>query len=201
MLSGFAIVLSVAAHCLFKELVTWKMIFDLPTALLVVASLLALILVGLLFEPLANYATKLLTTYPYTELGFKMWDSNIMSLSKKARQYIPNEIKENTYWYCKNWLHQNASDDSYMPFLAKYGFYRSMFLVFLLNAISIPFMYQLSFTKAITVSLFMFFLALVYLHRSGDFYRHMSSTVYLRFICGFENRKQKEEKNSPINGG
>jgi hypothetical protein len=145
-------------------------------------------IIGLLFEPLANYTTKLLTTRPWRyskEFGFKNWDNNIGSLEKKARQYIPNSIEENAYQYCKNWINQNTSDDSYMPFLAKYGFYRSMFFLVLLNALSIPFIYQLNPMKLVEILSFMIILALIYLRRSCDFYRHISITIYSRFISSF----------------
>lgn len=188
-LSGHAIMLSILAHCIVKGRITWKMIFDSPTALLAVAGLLTIILAGSLFEPLANYITKLLTTYPrkyVKSFGFEAWDSNIRALEMKARQYVPQGIEESTYQYCKNYLRQNASDDSYVPFLAKYGFYRSMFLLFLLNAISILCIYQFSRIKTIIISLSMVVLALVYLRRSCDYYRHISTTVYSQFISLFQ---------------
>lgn len=184
-LSGFAIVLSVLVHCLFKGLITWEIILDSSSALIAVAGFLIILLLGLLFEPLANYATKILTTCPYNypELfGFKTWDGKIKSFEKIARTYIPEEIEGETYQYCKNWLQQNASDVFYMSFLAKYGFYRSMFFLLLLNAICIPFIYQSVCIKIIILSSFLLVLALVYLHRSGDFHRHMNTTVYMQFI-------------------
>ncbi len=187
-LSGYAIVLSILIHCLLKGLITWKAILDSSTVLIPIAGLLTIILVGLLFEPLANYVTKLLTTCPrryLKELGLKNWDNNIRYLEQKARQYIPSDIEGSIFQYCKNWINQNAPDDSYMPFLAKYGFYRSMFILTLLNAISIPFIYQLSLIKTIMVLSSMIILALVYLRRSSDFYRHISITIYSRFISSF----------------
>lgn len=193
-LSGFAIVLSVIVHCLFKGLITWEIILDSSSVLIAAAGLLTILLLGLLFEPLANYATKILTTCPYNYpklFGFKTWDDKINSFEKKASTYIPEEIEGDTYQYCKNWLQQNASDVFYMSFLAKYGFYRSMFLLLLLNAIFIPFIYQSFCIKIIILSSFLLVLALVYLHRSGDFHRHMSTTVYLQFISLLNTKTKK----------
>ena len=190
-LSGYAIVSSILIHCLLKDVVTWKTIFDSSTVLIAVAGLLTILLAGLLFEPLANYVTKLLTTCPWLyskEYGFKNWDNNIESLKNKARQYIPNGIEESTYQYCKNWIDQNAPDDSYMPFLAKFGFYRSMSLLVALNAISIPFIYELTLRNIIIVLSSMLLLALVYYRRSSDFYRHISVTIYSRFISSFNTK-------------
>lgn len=191
MLTGFAIVLSVLVHCLFKGLITWEIILDSSSALIAVAGLLTILLLGLLFEPLANYATKILTTCPYNYpklFGFKTWDDKIKSFEKKASTYIPEEIEGDTYQYCKNWLQQNASDVFYMSFLAKYGFYRSMFFLLLLNGICTPFMYQHSCIKTVVISSSMFALALVYLRRGGDYYRHISATVYLQFISMFNKK-------------
>ena len=192
-LSGYAIIVSVLAHCLFKGVITWEIILNSSVALIAVAGLLTIILAGLLFEPLANYAAKLFIVcmYKYSRLfGFKNWDDNIRSLEEKARQDVPEGIKENTYQYCKNRIIKNASGNAYMPFLAKYGFYRSMFFLLLLNSISIPFIYQFSWIKTMMASLFMLALALVYLRRSGDFYRHMSVTIYSQFIS-LHNTKTK----------
>ncbi|MFA6176113.1 MAG: hypothetical protein WC765_06015 [Phycisphaerae bacterium] len=194
-LSGLAIALSVLAHCIFKDLITWKIIFGQPAALIIVFGIPTIILVGLLFEPLANYITKLLTHWPckYIKLlSRKKWDENIQSLKKKAGQYIPNEIHGSEYEYCKNWLTQNTSDDSYMPFLAKFGFYRSMFLLMLSNEIIILSIYQLSRIQTL-ISLFLVVLAFIYFRRSGDFYRHVSVTVYSRFIASFDSKVKRDE--------
>lgn len=194
-LSGFAIVLSILAHCLIKGLLTLDNVFDSHPSLIAIAGLLTIILAGLLLEPLANYITKLLTTCPckYTRLfRYKYWDDEIKSLEKKASEYIPKGLEGSMYQYCKNWLLQNAIADSYMPFLAKYGFYRSMFFLFLMNGICIPFIYQISL-ETIIISSSIFVLALVYLHRGGDFHRHMSVTVYLQFISLF-NKKMVEKE-------
>ena len=190
-LSGYAIILSILTHCLFKGIITWKSIFDSPSALLAIAGLLTIILAGLLFEPLANYATKLLTTCPWNyrkTLGFKSWDPNIKALENKARKDIPDGIEENTYHYCLNWLHQNASDDSYIPFLAKYGFYRSMSLLLLLNAGCVLFIYPSSYIK-LMIFLLLITLTFIYFYRSRVFYRHMNVTIYSSFISIFNLKK------------
>jgi len=183
--SGYAIMLNILAHCLFRSLITWDVFLSTPTGLVAVAALPSVILAGLLFEPLANHITKLLTTYPWRyirALSFKEWDNNLRTIQDEACRHVPKGIKGSTYEYCKNCVCQNTSDDSYMPFLAKFGFYRSMFVLLLLNAISIPFIYEFGTSKTIGISLSLGLLALLYLRRSGEFYRHISSTIYLRFV-------------------
>lgn len=195
MLSGFAIVISALVHCLFKGLILCETILDLPSVLIAVASLLLVILIGLLFEPLANCITKLLTTCPSDYLksfGFKEWDIDNDSLKEKACQYKPDGITGNTYQYCKNWLHQNARHDTVMPFLAKYGFYRGMFLLFLLNGISVLFIYQYCWVIRIAIAFPLFLLGLIYLQRSSVFYRHMTATVYLQFISLFNDNTRND---------
>ena len=185
-LSGFGIVLNIVIHCLFLRLTTVDKILQSNPALITVGGLLTIILFGLFFEPLANYVTKLVTTCPLKypkEFGFKNWDAEIRTLEKKACEYIPEGLEGSTYQYCKNWLLQNAADPSYMPFLAKYGFYRSMSFLLFLNCVSTPFIYQHDLLITVLISSSIFALALVYWRRAGDFYRHMSTTVYLRFIA------------------
>jgi len=192
-LSGFAIALNVVAHFVFTRFVTWEDVSDLPSAFLVVLGLLTIILAGLLFEPLSNYVSKCLTTCPANwsqMLSFKKWDVSICALEEAAREYVPEGAKEQTYQYCKNWLHHNSTTDTYMPFLAKYGFYRGMFLLLLLNCIAVWFIYPRS-CNTCALSVFLFALALVYLHRSGDFYRHMSTTVYSQFIACFNENTSR----------
>jgi len=190
-LSGFAIVLSVLIHCLLKGVITWKLIFNSSSVLQVTASLLIIILLGLLFEPLANYITKLLTTCPckYKKLFcFKEWDKSNKALEKKATQNVPKEIKTSTYQYCKNWVTQNTSDDSYMPYLAKYGFYRSISILLFVNSASIPFLYQIGWINMVIIMLVILAFASIYFYRSRVFYRHISVTIYSRFIASFETK-------------
>ncbi len=196
-LSGFAIMLSILIHCLIKGKIKLEEIFNSHPSLITVGSILTFILAGLLLEPLANYITKLLTTCPfkYAKLfRFKNWDDEIKSFERKACEYVPEGIEGSTYEYCKNWLLLNTIDNSYMPFLSKYGFYRSMFFIFLLNGICTLIIYKCSSSKTVLISSSMFVMALVYLHRCGDFYRHMSATVYLQFISLF-NKKTVQSEN------
>lgn len=113
MLLGYALVVSVLTHCLLKGIVSLASLLEYPTALLTIAGLFSIMLSGLLFEPLANFSSKLLTNWPnnYTKkLGFKDWDSKIAILKNKAKKNVPKDIGISTYQYCKNWLHQQSLD-------------------------------------------------------------------------------------------
>lgn len=192
MLFGYALLLNVLVHCVLKGAITLNMIFGFSTALLAVAGLLTIMLAGLLFEPLANCIYKL-KTWPWNypkQFSFKEWDSNIKFLEEKAQPDVPTGTTD-IYQYCKNYVQQHGLADLYMPFLAKYGFYRNISVLLLLNLIVIPFFYSWTLLCMCTVLLSILVMLLICLYRSGVFYRHMSVTVFFQFIILSEKKECK----------
>lgn len=185
LMTGMMLLLIIAVHCALEGIVTIKQIMTIPSAALVTLLLLALLLLGMLIEPIANLLFKLLTTYPNKwsyELGFEKWKSSIENQEQEAQKFIPELIQSSSFSFSKNWVLIHGNSSEFQAFLSKYGFYRSISFVFAANAIAFLVMHWgWVGTGGFVASTL---LCLLYAYRASVFYHHISISVYNQFIQG-----------------
>ena len=183
--------MSVIIHCMLVKCVPVDILFEKIIApIWVVLALLAILLVGLLLEPIANLIFKLPSVFKrgLKEFEFKEWDNQIKNLENKSKEFIDKDLYQSVYQYTKNWILKNGDTGQFDSFLGKYGFYRNLFTIFLFNAIACFFLYS-----NCIVIIILLLLAILYLHRSRVFYRHMATTVYTQFLVSRSNKLQSPE--------
>lgn len=195
-LSGGAVGMSVLVHLLILKVVTFEEIMKLPSAVILIIGLLTIIILGLLFEPMSNLIDKLSGLLKMHEgknwknsivknwqdnIGFKKWDGQITATENKARETCPIDTDYVGFQYCKNYVLKRTGGEQFNSFLGKYGFYRNIYILFVLNIVSCPIIYSWCF-KSIIAMLILILFAILYKNRSKVFYNHMSATVYTQFI-------------------
>jgi len=185
LMTGTALLLIVAIHCLLRGVLTVDQVLEFPAAILVALLLIALLLLGMLVEPIANFLCKLIEKKPRKwrdELGFKKWDGQISGMKSEAQKYVPEAIPGTPFPFAKNWVLNNGDSSEFHAFLSKYGFYRSIAFVFALNAIVSVVVYWMCW--GLVGLLVNTVLAILFYYRASVFYRHMSVSVYNQFIQG-----------------
>jgi hypothetical protein len=192
MMSGVLVVLIVMLHA-FDPATLWGL-KQIPAAVATVISVLALLIIGMLLEPISNITFKIvrhgggLTKKSRialrNQLGFKSWDVSIENLEKRAGVLVSPAIDGNVFQFAKAWVLTHGRGEEFYAFLSKFGFYRSVSLIFGVNAVASLCLYDF-LVHGWWLALSNILLCLLYYHRSGTFYRHMSVTVFNQFIQGY----------------
>jgi len=202
LLPGTVIVSSVIIHCLLTGVLKISSLSTVPSTLLGIFVLLIVVIIGLLFEPIANLGSKLSTliknrpslcTFNTESFSLKSWRrSSIVPLEKKAKELALLKEDENLYQYCKSWLYLKGNPDEFVSFLGKFGFYRNMKFISIINAIACLCLYSKSSLIYSIPSLII--LAWIYGYRSKVFEMHQSITVYNQFIHNKSETVEAEDE-------
>jgi len=190
-LSGTALLISIMVHCICKGYLPLNIIMDIPFGVSFVLIILVILLCGMVLEPAANLFYKLPSLFlndsksRFDEFEFKKWDNKITILEHQAKDLVNESTKENIFQFCKNWMLVNGVDGQYQAFLGKFGFYRNIAFIFVLNLLAVWLFYNDTLNKLLS-SLMLLLFATLYFHRSRIFFRHISITVYSQFISGYK---------------
>jgi len=185
LMTGVALFLIIAAHCMLGNALTIEQIMEVPAAVLVTSLVMAFLLLGMLIEPMANLLFKLVASKPNTwrdKLGFKQWDRSIEGMEKEARILVPESMQSATFAFAKNWVLINGNSSEFQAFLSKYGFYRSIAFVFAVNAIACLVFHWL--WQGVSGCVVSALLCVLYSYRASVFYRHMSVSIFNQFVQG-----------------
>jgi hypothetical protein len=198
-LSGWAVCVSAYIHVAILNPDIIEYLCKLPSTALGFAVFLVPLIAGLLFEPIGN------------KLGdFVLWIGLLLSslrtklckcikptttrqsspLVERAKNSIPPEFSAtvNPYHWAKDYLFQEKIETPYMAFLSKFGFYRNVGGLLLLNAILIPCLH--GFETAEKILFFSLLpLAVLYFVRSQRFYRHMGDSTFRNYAILLERKK------------
>lgn len=194
LMTGTTVLLLTIMHCFLKGKVSWEQVLKVPGAALVAMLILALLLVGMLIEPIANLLYKLCTTSFKKwgeQLGLKKWREQIAAIETETKVYVPESIHDSTFVFAKNWVVTHGDYSEFQAFLSKYGFYRSISLVFIVNAVvTLPIHWQWWGIGGVALNVI---LAALYGYRAKIFYHHQSVCVYNQFILGQRSKESAEE--------
>lgn len=195
MMSGVLVVLIMMLHA-FDRSTLWGL-QKVPAAVSAVISVLALLIIGMLLEPISNITFKIvkhgggLTKKSRialrTHLCLKSWDVSITNLENQASALVSPAIEGNIFQFSKAWVLTHGRGEEFYAFLSKFGFYRSVSLIFGANAVASLCLYDF-LVHGWWLTLSSILLCLLYFHRSEIFYRHMSVTVFNQFIQGYSRR-------------
>jgi len=144
-LSGAVVIFSVITHCLCKGIIQWKYLQEMPSAISAILSLLGVLLVGLMIEPVSNIYEKIIPILMtlckgkvwnkrvlselksnWSNLEFSNWDKEIDKRKQEAQKSIENNFIGNPFQFCKNWVLQYGNSEQFQSSLAKFGFYRNL---------------------------------------------------------------------------
>lgn len=106
------------------------------------------------------------------------------------KKYIPNEIPHEIkpYFWCSYYLEENQIPSPYMAFLSKYGFYRTLSLIFIINAVLIL-LYNIDAVPKAALVIGSCLLSIVANNRSKKFLEHTAKSVYTGFLVAV-NKKE-----------
>lgn len=165
----------------------------LSAALAVIIVPAILMLAGALVEPLANGFEKVVF-WVLRKAGREttMARSGTALESYIQRHYTDRILGEGArpYPLCKEYVEANGLSTTFMPFLAKFGFYRSAAFCFLVFGFIEAWRFTSSLNEAAgtaNVTAFVsasiaFALVLIYLHRSRQFLSYQAPAVYAAFL-------------------
>ena len=201
-LSGWAVCVSAYIHIALLNPDIIKHVGQLPPTTLGAAAFLVPLIAGLLFEPIGNMIGDFVLwigSLPRS-LGSKLCKcikptttTQSSPLIERAKNSIPSELsaKVNPYHWAKDYLSQEKIETPYMAFLSKFGFYRNVSALLLLNAILIPCLHGFGTAEKI-----LFFCLLpptaLYFVRSQRFYRHMGDSTFRNYAILLERKKSGE---------
>ena len=188
-LTGFATLVCVTTHLLLKDIITLEMLQKIPSAIQLIFITLLLMLLGLLIEPFINFLDKIIKSsfqFSFDCLRIKPWKDKVNELEIKAKEYCPNNIDNNIFQYCKNWLLKHGEPSQYNTFLAKHGFYKQTLYLFLFNALTVGIIDERFWKNWLVITSFII-MAFINYYRSQVFYIHISETVYTQFIFNYHN--------------
>ena len=201
-LSGWTVCVSAYIHVAVINPDINEHLGKLPPTALGFAAFLVPLIAGLLFEPIGNklgdfvfWIGSLLRS-----LGSKLCKcikpttaTQASPLVERAKNSIPSELTEavNPYHWAKDCLSQEKIETPYMAFLSKFGFYRNVGALLLLNAVLIPCLHGFGTAEKI---LFFSLLpsAVLYFVRSQRFYRHMGDSTFRNYAILLERKKSGE---------
>ena len=201
LLPGTVIVISVMVHCLCTGTIKFSQLQKVPGAVTVVVVVLVLVVLGLLLEPLTNFLFKLPTLFKnqscmcklnFSSIGFKDWDNSLSILEEKAKQVAEDHGDHFSFKNCKSWVVLNGDMEEFNSFLGKYGFYRNITIINVLNIVVALFLYE-SFAKWIVCGVLLL-LAKLYSYRSDVFYRHQEEVIHNQYIIGRPNQSKSSEE-------
>lgn len=177
----------------------------LSAALAVIIVPAILMLAGALIEPLANGFEKVVFW-----LLRKAGRETTMARSGTALEsYIQRNFTDQIlgegarpYPLCKEYVEANGLSTTFMPFLAKFGFYRSAAFCFLIFGIIEAWRFAASFDETVgTVNLaalasasVAFALVIIYLHRSRQFLSYQAPAVYAAFLGPILSQLLKKDR-------
>ena len=180
---------------------------DIPVAIIGVAGVLLPLIVGLLFEPVANkYGDVVIslaeqladlcrkfTPFYRNSNGGETGDA----LESLAKGTMPDDLRNiiDPYHWCKDYLVQAGLDTPYITFLSKFGFYRNMGFLFEINAIAVWAVHGFYFESNLIASS-LIFLCAFYVWRSNKFYKHTSRAVYGHYFV-LRAQGKKAEASPP----
>jgi hypothetical protein len=117
----------------FASILAW--LKDAPTPALIVGVPGCLMLFGALFEPLANYYEKFIFKIRGAEMVFPANELPTKEIENFIRSKYTDEIfgeGNSPFHLCKEFVESKGLSTTFMPFLSKFGFYRSVSLLFFL---------------------------------------------------------------------
>lgn len=204
-LSGWAVCVSIYMHSKYIGLDINAQLGALSPTALGFASFLAPLLIGLMFEPVGNlvgdFALKLSSEIKRLMKAIRNWlkpklvEPNDF-LVAHVKGSIPPSLSDavKPYHWAKDYLSQEQIETPYMEFLSKFGFYRNLGVLLLVNALLIPYLHGFGKNEKI-VFCGLLGAALLYFVRSQRFYRHMGETVFRNYAILLE-RKSKESREA-----
>lgn len=141
-------------------------------------------LLGLVIDGLANKIMGFLIN----KLKIKEDPKDIKYLSDYVKENeIPDKLKNEIipYHWCKDYITQNEIESQFMPFLSKFGFYRGVSFLFLINGIFILIYYEINMwfsLSSLIIGLLFLVMSYILLIRSKDFFQHTGRTVFRHFL-------------------
>ena len=161
---------------------------QIPSFISTILFLLIPVLLGYIVEPLSNAFGKLNRKF-FKFKSLKEWDDSINSQFSYISTFIPNiKGNDNIFHYCKHYLLQQNVANPSMDFLSKFGFYRNISFIFLINSLYLIYTTIITESNYILISLILFYLSQQYQFRSIEFLKHQSQTVVQNFIILQENK-------------
>ncbi|MDQ8209094.1 hypothetical protein QEH52_16330 [Coraliomargarita sp. SDUM461003] len=199
-LSGWTVCVSVYIHVALLYPNANENLSKLPPATLGFAAFLVPLIVGLLFEPIGNKLGDLVLWIGgrLRSLGGKMCKyikptTRNCLLVEQAKNSIPSQLSEavNPYHWAKDYLSQEKIETPYMAFMSKFGFYRNVGALLLINAILIPCLHGLGTAEKI-LSLSMLPLSVLYFVRSQRFYRNIGDSTFRNYAILLDRKKRED---------
>lgn len=149
--------------------------------------------VGIIYEPISNtlfkYMDKLYLIFPWNKYLKKYKDEQDLVYKPKAEEIIKNKFKlvddrMESYQVVKLSVLQNGKPNSFMIFLSRYGFYRSLSTIVFFN-IFLYVIYEFDYEKiwlSIVIIIALYVLHLFLYNRAKEFYYYAGNEVYRNFI-------------------
>lgn len=187
-LSGLVIAMWVLAALIAFQKISitglLKVISDFPASISLFLAPISLMVIGLLFEPFANYFDKIINIFWYKFFSIK---KSLKDEEERMSKLIKNkylggiaEEIDNPYQICKEYVETKQLSTTYMVFLSRFGFYRNAFLLSFISAIfSLICFFD---WKGGLLSFAFIVVAFVMKRRSQDFYSYLAPSIYHCFL-------------------
>jgi hypothetical protein len=187
-------------HLSLAEL--FRIIEQLPTPFATIVIPFALTLLGLIFEPFANYLERTINIM----VALQDWLCKIICLdkvfaiipsrkSKKSEEtaILIDEIKsnylgqlngkiKNPYALCKEYVETKQLSTTFMVFLSRYGFYRNCSALSYFSGVACLLLGSNPVHSFWNYFLPLTIIAIIFKHRADEFYSYMAPTVYRAFL-------------------
>jgi len=195
-LSGWAIMACVSAHLWACDFAVREWLTAIPPAALGVSALIVPLITGLLFEPVANRVMAFISYAISKCAGMccaakSTAESGSNPIVQAVKDDIPADISDFVvpYHWAKDYLSQETVETPYMAFLSKFGFYRNLGVLSLLNVLLIPCLYDVEKPHKIILSILVL-ATFLYLWRSHTFYNHLGDAMYRHYAI-FRDRRER----------
>jgi len=155
-------------------------------------------IIGALFEPVSNWIFD--GSFGVDNLYKKFFFSKMEDESNYFKNNFQPKLKDMIkkiydvdlsgsyiYHFAKDYILENELGTTFMSFLSKYGFYRSITVLLLFNIVVLLVNVQYSFQHPViyfSVLLILFFLSLFSYKRAKEFFLFMGRTVFNNFVIG-----------------
>lgn len=205
-MTGLLASLCVAALALYASVFSIRELSSclstIPASITLVAAPLAFTLIGMLIEPVANYADRYILKHA---LG---WATTPKADARKAEEDIlKQEIRarylgrmgdkiENPYQICKDYVEYKQLSTSFMVFLARYGFYRNCTFISIATGLAAVWLSATvcDMVLALVISLLA---AIVFRRRAEEFYSYQAPAIYRAFLIDKVEWKERDEESRP----
>ena len=158
-----------------------------PTSITLFIAPLVLTLLGMLIEPLANYADRYILKHL---LG---WATKTKSEARdKEEELLKNEIRhrhlgdlngkiDNPFQLCKDYVEYKQLSTTFMAFLARYGFYRNCAFISLTAGIAAVTL-STTWSGAIASASISLLAVVIFRKRAEEFYSYQAPAIYRAFL-------------------